>query len=128
MSAVVRSGVEGPPGSTTEAADATDNFSSACVMLLLDERPATAQELCARLRSLGLIEDDVDPAPIGSLLRELVTEGLVGDGEVDIDGGGTIYSLTSEGAERLGIAADGLRSTQILLRRFLARCGERLVV
>ncbi len=52
------------------------NFSCTCLLLLLDERPATAEELW----------------------------------------------------QRLGIAAEDLRSTQILLDRFLARCGERLVL
>ncbi len=124
MTGVVRSGVGGPPGSTTSGPDAEDDeFISACVMLILDERPATAQELCTRLHTLGLSENGTDPA---GLLREFVRQGLVDDDERDGAGGGPIYRLTSEGAERLGIAADSLRSTQLLLRRFLARRGEHV--
>jgi len=126
MTGVVRSGVGGPAGPTTSGPDA-DDFVSACVILVLDQRPATAQQLSTHLRTLGLTESGIEPAWIGPLLRGLVTEGLVDDDEHDGDGGGRIYSLTPEGTERLGIAADSLRSTQILLRRFLARCGERSI-
>lgn len=126
MTGVVRSGVGGPPGPTTSDPDA-DDFVSACVILVLDQRPATAQQLCTRLRTLGLTGSGIGPARIGPLLRGLVMERLLDDDEHDGDGGGPIYSLTPAGTERLVVAADSLRSTQILLRRFIARCGERSI-
>lgn len=104
-----------------------DDFNSDFLLLLLDERPATAPELCARLRQLGLIEDRVDPAQVAVLLQELQTDRLV-DGRENGAGAAPVYSLTQEGAERLGVAADDLRSTQILLRRYLARYAEQFVL
>lgn len=98
------------------------NFSCTCLLLLLDERPATAEELWQRLAQLGLIDDDAGPARAQALLFALEDEGFVEVAEH------RRYSLTIDGAQRLGIAADDLRSTQILLDRFLARCGERLVL
>jgi len=38
-----------------------------------------------------------------------------------------MYCLTREGDMRLAHAADELRSTRVMLGRFLARCGERFV-
>lgn len=127
MSTVPRGRVEDPSGSEATAPGATEDFSSTCLLLLLDERPATAPELCTRLQRLGLVEDGADPARVGALLRELERQGHVDHAE-DGDGAGRIYCLTLAGAQRLGIVADDLRSTQILLDRFLARCGERLVL
>jgi len=127
MSAVAQRRVEDPYGSEAIAADATEDFSSTCLLLLVDERPATAPELCVRLQRLGLIENDADPARVDVLLRELEIHGHIGHGE-DRAGTGAVYSLTLAGAQRLGSAADDLRGTQILLDRFLARCGERLVL
>jgi DNA-binding PadR family transcriptional regulator len=99
-----------------------EDFSSTCLLLLLDERPATAEELCARLGQLGLLEADSEPARVEEILDALKADGLV-----LVRGDERLYSLTLDGAQRLGIAADDLRSTQMLLDRFLARCGERLV-
>lgn len=127
MSAIVPGLVEDPSGSEASAPGATEDFSSTCLLLLLDERAATAPEICTRLQRLGLIEAGADPARVGVLLRELEAQGHVDQAE-DRAGAGSIYSLTLVGAQRLGLAADDLRSTKILLDRFLARCGERIVL
>lgn len=125
MSTVAWRRVGDPSGAEATAPDATEDFSSTCLLLLLDERPATAPELCTRLQRLGLIEDGADPRRVGMQLLELEAGGHVDRIE---DGAGAIFSLTLAGAQQLGIVADDLRSTQILLDRFLARCGERLVL
>lgn len=79
------------------------------------------------LRRRGFIAPAPHRPGAAALLRELERQGHVDHAE-DGAGAGRIYSLTLAGAQRLGIAADDLRSTQILLDRFLARCGERLVL
>jgi DNA-binding PadR family transcriptional regulator len=118
---VTRRSLAGADRSAASPPDLTEDFSSTCVLLLLDERPATAAELCERLGRLGLLDADTDPARVEEILGALRDDGLVELGEEDL------YALTLHGAHRLGIAADDLRSTQMLLDRFLARCGERLV-
>jgi DNA-binding PadR family transcriptional regulator len=129
MSAVVRQRVEGPLGpEAVPPLDPTEDFSCTCVLLLLDERPGTGAELCRRLRQLGLVDDDADPGRVEAILEALERALLVSSADdPGAEGAPRIYRLTVAGAERLGIEADDLRSTQILLDRFLARCGERLV-
>lgn len=122
MSLVARRSLDGANGPAAAPPDLTEDFSYTCLLLLLDERPATAEELCLRLRDLGLIDADADPARVEEILGALQDDELVQVGEH------ARFSLTLAGAQRLGIAADDLRSTQILLDRFLARCGERLVL
>lgn len=123
MNLVERRILNGASPAAATQPDLTEDFSYTCLLLLLDERPATAGELCLRLRDLGLIDGDAaDSARVEEILGALQDDELVQVVEH------ARFSLTLDGAQRLGIAADDLRSTQILLDRFLARCGERLVL
>ena len=117
-----------PNGSQAASPDLTEDFSCTCLLLLLDERPATETELCDRLKRLGLVEQDADPARIDAILQLLAEDGLVQSDAPRSPTAARVYRLTAAGADRLGIAADDLRSTQVLLDRFLARCGERIVL
>jgi hypothetical protein len=95
-------------------------FAQTCVLLLLHEQPLGRDELSERLRRVGL---NCDHRWTGGALHALQELGLVWIGD-DADAAG---HLTPEGRQWLGDAADDLRSTQVLLSRFLARSGERIV-
>jgi hypothetical protein len=104
--------------------DAPDEFAQTCVLLLLHERAMGRDELCERLRRLGL--RDGDGAWMDAVLGAFEQLQIVRVAD-DADDGLAGYELTAAGARRLGEGADDLRATSVLLSRLLARCGERLV-
>ncbi|MGH2839823.1 MAG: hypothetical protein ACRDKY_03235 [Solirubrobacteraceae bacterium] len=106
--------------------DLPEHFGCACLLLVLNEGPAGWQELCDRMRRLGLPAED--PARVDRALQELERVGFVwADDAAAIRCAGGTYGLTFAGSEQLGLAREDLRGTRALLSRFLARCGERIV-
>ena len=104
--------------------DPPADFERACLLLLLGQHPASGRELCERLRDMGLA--DTDRAQVDQVLRVFDSVGFVrASRSVEAD---PTYRLTAEGAAQLGSAADDLRSAQVMLGWFLARCGEHVVV
>lgn len=104
--------------------DPSADFESACMLLLLGQRPASGSELCEWLNGMGLA--DTDRRQVDRALRAFESGGLV-------DASGTAaadrtYRLTPEGTAQLGSAAADLRTAQVMLGWFLARCGEHVVL
>jgi DNA-binding PadR family transcriptional regulator len=98
-------------------ASVPDDLGSVCLLLLLHERPASGPELAERLRERGLA---VLAEEAAQTLLALAPAGLVGDDADDR------YALTPQAVEELALATDDLVGAQLVLQRFLARCGEHL--
>jgi DNA-binding PadR family transcriptional regulator len=105
---------------------APDELTQTCVLLLLHEHPMGCEELSARLHRAGVLDDD--RAWTDRVLQALTARGIVQVAERAGDGDPVGYELTPAGVQRLGDAADDLRSTRALLDRFLARSGEWIVL
>lgn len=104
--------------------DPSADFESACMLLLLGQRPASGSQLCDRLNATGLA--DMDRSQVDRALRAWESIGLVDASEMAESD--RTYRLTPEGAAQLGSAADDLRTAQVMLGWFLARCGEHVVL
>jgi hypothetical protein len=104
--------------------DPSADFESACMLLLLGQRPASGSQLCEWLNATGLA--DTDHSQVDRALRAFESSGLVhASGTAE---SGRTYRLTPEGTARLGGAAEDLRAAQVMLGWFLARCSEHVVL
>jgi DNA-binding PadR family transcriptional regulator len=96
-----------------------------CLLLVLQDGPASAQDLRARMRPLGLAQR--------AGVLESALDALVGAGSVrcalqpSIGRSAPAYAVTADGDVWLREASTELRRTEVVLGDFLARCGERLL-
>ncbi|MGH2899081.1 MAG: hypothetical protein ACRDMZ_10445 [Solirubrobacteraceae bacterium] len=96
-----------------------------CVLLLLQEWPASCADLRAGLRPLGF---EQTATFLDETIAALAADGLVSAAAEPADGGaGTLYVLTTDGRGWLRSATADLRRTEAVVGGFLARCGERFV-
>lgn len=95
----------------------------ACILLLLDERPAHGYELIERLKPFGFERDD--PSRIYRALRWLEGAGFVRPNwETPAAGPARrVYELTPSGREALALSASGLRERSQALDEHLGRYG-----
>jgi DNA-binding PadR family transcriptional regulator len=111
------------PADGAEASFAGD-LGSVCLLLLLQDGPACGRELAARLCELGLA------GHVGRAERALAALSRAGLVEDDAASAAShedrSYELTAQAFAELAASSDDLRRSQVVLQRFLARCGEHL--
>jgi PadR family transcriptional regulator, regulatory protein PadR len=100
------------------------NYLRACVLLLLQERPAHGYDLIEGVRGLGL--DRADPGGLYRAMRAMEQEGLVTSWWEESQSGPArrSYTLTAEGREWLHAWAGTLREVRRHLDTYLGRYAE----
>jgi len=114
------------PDHETKDDQLLDQLVHVCLVLILQDGPASPKDLCAGLQPLGLSQT---PEAVEAALEVLVARGSVHCAREPSahDRSARAYAITVDGTSWLRDATSQLRRTEVVLGDFLARCGERLV-